>query len=506
MKPPLFNGLSTRGAGVLLHPTSLPGIQGIGSFGHEARAFIDFLSEAGFRYWQMCPLGPTGYGDSPYQTFSAFAGNPYLIDLKTLESVGLIKWQELEGLKKLSQDKVDFGALYTAFWPVLRVAYERYLAHPQYISETEHKAFEKRNALWLHPYAAFMACKEHFNGSAWTTWPKEARTYTAAKASGLLATLEKNMGAWVFYEYLFWSQWQAIRAYAKTKNIELIGDIPIFVAADSADVWAWPEIFNLDKQGLPASQAGVPPDYFSEKGQLWGNPLYDWETMKEGGYKWWLGRLERNFALFDVIRLDHFRGFDSYWEVPAGALDAKKGKWQKGPGIAFFEAIKEKFPEARLIAEDLGDLTPGVKQLLTETGLPGMAILQFAFGGDASSSYLPHNHKQNLVVYPGSHDNDTSLGWYTHAPEKVKDHVRRYLRVTGNESAWDLIRAALESTAGLAIIQMQDLLSLSSEARMNLPGKPDGNWSWRYTTEALSSLQKQGTAAYLKTLNTLYGR
>jgi 4-alpha-glucanotransferase len=503
---PLYTPHFPRKSGVLLHPTSLPSAQGVGCLGHGARAFIDFLAAAGFTYWQVCPLGPTGYGDSPYQTFSAFAGNPYLIDLQSIANSGLLSWSALEGLKALPNASVHFGHLYEHFWPLLRLAYQTYQKHPHFIDNEEKEKFEAMNHLWLKPYALFMAFKEYFKGQPWHTWPSAFSSYEQAKASELAQQLTPIADSWVFYEYLFYNQWQAIRSYAKVRGIQIIGDIPIFVAHDSADVWTWPELFDLDASGHLKHQAGVPPDYFSSEGQLWGNPLYHWDKMAAGGYQWWLGRLEKNFALFDTVRLDHFRGFESYWEVPGKAVTAQKGRWKKGPGLELFKAIKKVFPNAQLIAEDLGDLTPAVHELLNQTGFPGMAILQFAFGGAADNPYLPHNHKINSVVYTGSHDNDTSLNAYATFSNTSQDHFRRYLRVNGQEAGWDFIRCALSSVAHTAIIPMQDLLSLKTGARMNFPGRPHGNWSWRYTEDQLRHLYMQGTVDYLKSLNQLYGR
>ncbi len=506
MSTPLFKALQKRSSGVLLHISSLPSEQGIGSLGYSARAFIDFLAEAGFSFWQVCPIGPTGYGDSPYQSFSAFAGNPYFIDLKVLEGVGLLKWQELDCLKQLAIDKVDFGNLYTSFWPVLKAAYKRYLENPSFISQKDLQAFKKRNILWLYPYACFMACKGHFKGAPYWEWPKNMRNFASAQKTKLLNELEDSIQSWIFYQYLFWEQWQSLKAYANSKKISLIGDIPIFVAQDSADLWTWPELFDVDKEGLPKSQSGVPPDYFSETGQLWGNPLFRWDVMSQGGYRWWVGRFERNFAHFDILRLDHFRGFDSYWEVPSKALDARQGQWLQGPGLSFFQAIKQHFPEGQFIAEDLGDLSPSAKQLLLDTGFPGMGILQFAFGGESNNPYLPHNHHHNLVIYPGSHDNNTSRAWYQEADAHTKDHFRRYLHVNGHEAEWDLIRSALASPAVLAILSMQDILSLGAEARMNTPGRADANWTWRYKSHVFNLLKEKGTLSYLKELNQLYAR
>lgn len=505
---PLFDWLDHRATGVLCHPTSFPGSSGIGTLGASARQFVDFLSNADIRYWQTLPVGPTGFGDSPYAAFSAFAGNPYFIDLDALMEFGLLKRPELKPLEILPHDRVDFGALYQTKWPVLRLAWRRfrernlaYLANYGLFAD-----FKKENADWLLPYARYMALKQHFGGKAWTDWPTEYRTAAALSKSSLPEDTEDLVESHCFYQYLFFGQWQLLRTYARSKNIELIGDIPIFVALDSADVWAHPELFLLGKDGLPSAVAGVPPDYFSETGQLWGNPLYDWKASKSTQHKWWIERLKMCFRLFDVVRLDHFRGFHSYWEIPAKAKDAREGKWVDGPGLEFFKTVKAALPNARIIAEDLGIIPLEVRDFLAQTGLPGMAILHFAFdGADTKNLYLPHNIQRNTVVYPGTHDNSTTVGWYESATDATRDHVRRYFRISGHEISWDLIRATYASSSNLGIIALQDFLSLGADARMNAPGTAQGNWQWRYSPEQLAKLEKESTA-YLKELAWLYGR
>lgn len=504
---PLFDWLQDRQTGILLHPTSLPGEGGIGTLGSEACRWVDFLAEAGIRVWQFCPLGPTGYGDSPYQAFSAFAGNPYLIDLDALAPCGLLTPEDLLPLRELSHERVDYGALYQRKWPVLRRAFRRFremgLAYlPNYGMYEEFKA---SHASWLDPFALFMALKQHHNGRACTSWPARFRNHATAIESGLPKAILEEAENHKFFQYLFFGQWRLLRAYAKRRKISLIGDLPLFVSPDSADVWSHPELFLLDAKGKPSHVAGVPPDYFSKSGQLWGNPLFDWTHHKSTSYAWWLDRLQANFGLYDVVRIDHFRGFDTYWKIPAEAKDARKGTWAKGPGIDFFKAVQKRFPEARMIAEDLGEITPAVHKLRQATGLPGMAILQFAFGGGADNAYLPHNLTPDLVLYPGTHDNNTTLGWYAESPEPVRDHARRYLRVSGQEISWDFIRTAYASVSRLAMIPLQDLLCLGAEHRLNTPGVPDGNWQWRFRREQLESLRGP-TAAYLRELGTLHGR
>jgi 4-alpha-glucanotransferase len=484
---PLFPWLQERSAGILLHPTALPGQFGIGNFGAPAHRFVNFLADCHVRYWQICPLGPTGYGDSPYQCFSAFAGNPYLVDLQPLLDRGLLKPEEVAPLRALPASYVDFGRLYHAFWPALRAAYDRFKVAPgAYADLGDFSAFKETHHAWLYPYALFSALKQHFAGQPWLNWPAEFRSYRAAASRPLPDTVADALGAQEFYQFLFYTQWQALRDHAASKGISIIGDIPIFVALDSADVWAHPEIFQLDPAtGRPTRVAGVPPDYFSPLGQLWGNPLFDWDTLRADHYAWWLERFRANFDLYDIIRLDHFRGFDEYWSVPAADKDARNGTWQPGPGLPFFRALKEKIPDARIIAEDLGLITDSVIALREDTGLPGMAVLQFAFGSGSDNFYLPHNLQPNCVVYSGTHDNDTTVGWYRSASAKVQDEFRRYLRSSGDAPHWDLIHAAYKSVCRLAIIPLQDLFGLGGEARFNTPGQPSGNWQWRFIDQQL---------------------
>lgn len=504
---PLFDWLKVRGAGVLLHPTSLPGDQGIGVLDGSIDTLFAFMRAAGLRYWQTCPLGPTGYGDSPYQCFSAFAGNPYLIDLQALVRSGLLTAADLTPLQGLPRDRVDFGALYETKWKILRRAFDAFKGRRQGdAGGPTFAAFQETHRSWLQPYALFRALKDHFKGQPWWDWPADVRFHRVAAKSPLARKLADEAEAHAFYQYLFFTQWALVRSKARSAGIEIIGDAPIFVARDSADVWTHPELFRLDPTtGRPIVVAGVPPDYFSADGQLWGNPLYDWKAHAAEGYAWWLRRLRADFLLSDIVRIDHFRGFDTYWAIPADAPNARTGRWEAGPGLEFFRQIRAALPDCRLIAEDLGELTPSVVTLREATGLPGMAILQFAFGGDATNLYLPHNQRANCVVYPGTHDNDTSLGWYATSPEKARDHLRRYLRVDGREAGWDLVRAAYAGVCNLAVIPLQDLLSLGSEARINTPGKPQGNWQWRCAAGSLERLQRE-TAPYLHSLGELYGR
>ena len=475
--------------------------------GESIEALMRFLQSAGIRYWQMCPLGPTGFGDSPYQCFSSFAGNPYLIDVLPLRAAGWLTDAELASLRELPESSVDFGALYQRKLPLLFRVWERWRQQGRPpLSGVGFEAFRAEQADWLDAYALFSALKEDQGGRPWWEWPLEIRSFVAAEGSPAASRLRARTEAHAFLQYLFFTQWRQVRARVAAAGIEIIGDIPIFTALDSADVWAHPELFQLDpRTSRPTAVAGVPPDYFSADGQLWGNPLYDWPAHAANGYSWWLARLRAAFSLADVVRIDHFRGFEAYWSVPAGAATARTGRWVAGPGRPFFAAVQAALPGARLIAEDLGLLTPETTALREATGLPGMAVLQFAFGGDAANPYLPHNLRANCVIYPGTHDNDTALGWYQSADESVRDHVRRYLRVSGREIGWDLIRSAYASVAGLAVIPLQDFLSLGPEGRFNTPGQAAGNWGWRYRAEQLEHLQRD-SAGYLRDLAELHGR
>ena len=504
---PLFNWLNQRAVGVLVHPTSFPGAFGVGTFDEAADALMEFLTEAGIAYWQVCPLGPTGFGDSPYQCFSSFAGNPYLIDPSALVRAGFLTESALAPLRDLSPDQVDFGALYQRKLPLLFSAHAAWRRNPhRALPYGDFAAFQTANAVWLEGYAAFSALKEHFGGRPWWEWPDAVRSLSAARQSPLWQELAVRSEAYAFLQYLFFGQWRNVRSRAAARGIQIIGDTPIFTALDSADVWASPHLFQLDRTTLrPTAVAGVPPDYFSADGQLWGNPLYDWPAHAAEKYAWWIARLRANFALCDVVRIDHFRGFEAYWSVPAGSPTARTGEWKTGPGIGFFRAVQAALPDVRLIAEDLGLLTPATIDLREATGLPGMAVLQFAFGGGADNLYLPHNLRANTVVYPGTHDNDTTLGWYATADEKTRDHVRRYLRVDGREIGWDFLRTAYASVANLAVIPLQDLFSLGSGARFNTPGQGQGNWTWRYRAEELQALHA-GSAPYLRELGALFGR
>ena len=504
---PLFNWLNERAAGVMLHVSSLPSDTGIGNLGAGAYRFIDFLNASGMSIWQICPLGPTGYGDSPYQCFSAFAGNPYFIDLQPLYKEGLVTEDEYSRLSDLPSDHVDYGALYHEIWPILRLAYDRFKSSKkkQFLDYGTVAKFRKNQGYWLEDYALFVSLKESFGGKCWLDWPSEYRDAHIAKSTKLSGDMKNSADAHVFFQYIFYAQLAKLRAYAGNRGVEIMGDAPIFVALDSSDVWAKSELFQIKKNGQPKAVSGVPPDYFAVDGQLWGNPLYDWALHEQTGFAWWIQRIKSNLEFYDIVRLDHFRGFESYWSVPAIETTARNGTWIPCPGLELFKALRRALPKAKLVAEDLGEITEEVDKLRAITGLPGMAVLQFAFGSEADNAYLPHNLKPNCVAYSGTHDNDTSIGWYRALVGATQDHVRRYLGITGDTIAWDLIRAAIESSARLAIFPLQDLMSLGSEARLNIPGAPFGNWQWRYQIHQLDQLQSD-SSAYLREYLSLYGR
>ena len=487
-----------REAGILLHPTSLPGPFGIGEIGEQAFRFVDFMASCGVRLWQILPLGPTGYGNSPYQTLSAFAGNHLLISLEELVHEGLLRQEHLTPLTTLSADRVDFGRLIPLKEEALKQAYNTFRSKPFPRLQTEFETFCHHQASWLEDYAFFRALKNHFGGVIWTEWPDELIHRKPQALRRWQDELAPAIDAIRFEQFLFFKQWSSVKAHANGKHIKIIGDIPIFIAHDSADVWANQELFFLDNSGNPSLVAGVPPDYFSATGQRWGNPLYRWEVMKQQDYQWWIERFRATFQLVDIVRLDHFRGFEAYWEVPAHEETAINGRWVPGPGAPFFEAVEQKLGKLPIIAEDLGVITPEVVALRERFEYPGMRVLQFAFGTDEGSKFfLPHNYPRNCVVYTGTHDNDTCVGWFTSeswnhttlSPEAIRrerERALQYMGSTGEEIHWDFIRLAFASVANTAITPLQDVLGLGSEARMNLPGRPDGNWEWRFRAAMLT--------------------
>jgi 4-alpha-glucanotransferase len=499
--------LDTRSAGVLAHVSSLPGEYGIGNLGRGARAFVDFLAESGVRYWQICPIGPTGYGDSPYQLFSASAGNPYFIDLGELTAAGLLAEGELAPLRQMPATHVDYGWLYADFWRVLALAADRFLLSGADRLEGlgSFRAFRRAHAQWLEPFSDFMALKAHFGGWAWPGWPDEFARWTPRLHAALPDSVRVESERHAFYQYVFFGQWDRLRAYARERGVGIIGDVPIFVALDSADTWQNRAVFRLDAHGNPLAVAGVPPDYFSDLGQLWGNPLYDWAHLRKTGYAWWIARLRAAFELYDVIRLDHFRGFDTFWEIPAGAPDARTGRWRPGPGLEFFQAVRAALPDARIIAEDLGYIGPDVVKLRREAGLPGMKIVQFAYGHDANNANLPHFYPPDSVAYTGTHDNITARGWLESLKPPYAAKIAEYFQLNGTKSAWPVIRAALATVSRLAVIPVQDLLDLPAAATLNRPGTTEGNWQWRFTAEELGSLRRDH-AAKLRHWIELYDR
>ncbi len=485
------NTVSGRSAGILLHPTSLPGEFGIGELGAEAVSFVEFLKDSGQEVWQVLPLGPTGSGGSPYSSYSAFAGNPLLISTQHLAEHGLLDSTP----PCVAAGPVDYPAVIASKQGTLREAYEN--AEPG-------EGFERfcaENRVWLEDYALYAALKEKSGGAAWTGWDRGISDRNPETLSRARRELGREVRFHKFVQYLFFEDWRAVKQAANEAGIEIIGDLPIFVSHDSADVWANQELFRLDGSGEPSVVAGVPPDYFSETGQLWGNPLYDWEEMQRNGYRWWVERMRQALTLYDAVRIDHFRGFESSWEVPAGEKTARGGRWVKGPGEKLFRALEDALGELPVIAEDLGNITAEVESLRDNLGLPGMKVLQFAFSSP-DNPHLPHNYEhENWVVYTGTHDNDTTKGWWASAPIEERAFARRYL---GREyvSTWDFIRLAYSSVASRAVVPMQDVLSLGSEARMNLPGTTKGNWSWRMPESAPSP----GLAAKLRHLAETYGR
>lgn len=491
-----------RASGIILHPTSLPGPYGIGDIGPQAFHWLDFLAETGCTLWQVLPLGPTGYGDSPYQSFSAFAGNPFLISPETLLSEELLHPNDLAERPRFPSSKVDFGALIPWKLEVLDRSFIRFEhLEPGELRQAYYN-FQQAQASWLVDFALFMALKEAHGGHPWTTWEPPLRDRDQGALAEAREKYDVSIRRQVYRQFLFFRQWEALRAHAKALGIQVIGDIPIFVAHDSADVWAHPDLFLLDEKGFPTVQAGVPPDYFSPTGQLWGNPLYRWDLHAETGYAWWLDRIRSVLSLVDIIRIDHFRGFAGYWEVPGKAKSAEKGRWLPGPGTALFEKVQEALGRLPIIAEDLGVITPDVVALRDQFHLPGMKVLQFAFGGGPNDPFLPHNYTQDYVVYTGTHDNDTARGWYARAGEGEKDFVRRYFARDGHDISWDLIRAAWSSVGVFALAPMQDFLSLGNEARMNYPGNPSGNWGWRMAEDALNTW----LSSRIRETNYLYSR
>ena len=492
-----------RCSGIILHPTSLPGPYGVGVLGKAAYAWVDFLQESRQTIWQVLPLGPTGYGDSPYQSFSTFAGNPYLICLETLVEQGLLDPAELAGAPPLPDERVDFGALYEWKLPLFFRAAAGFVAGMAGHLQEEFQQFCTENVDWLDDYSLFMALKDAHGGAAWNSWAMPLRSRDAHALAAARTQHAARSHAYRFIQWLFFRQWRALKEYANQREIRIVGDIPIYVSLDSADAWSNPRQFFFDDEYQPTVVAGVPPDYFSATGQLWGNPIYRWAQMEENGFLWWIERIRASLSLYDIVRIDHFRGFAGYWEVPAGETTAINGEWVTGPGAAIFEAIGAALGELPIIAEDLGEITPDVITLRDRYNLPGMKILQFAFASDAADKFLPHNYTPNFIVYSGTHDNDTAQGWYQHSSaERERDHLRRYFRTDGGDVAWTLLEAAWRSVAQVAVVPLQDVLNLGTEARMNLPGTSEGNWQWRLQAEQLD----RSATERLREATILFGR
>ncbi len=486
-----------RGSGIIMHITSLPNKYGIGSFGEEAFKFVDFLKNAGQKHWQVLPLGPTGYGDSPYQCFSAFAGNPYFIGLDLLVKDGLLRLDDIENID-LGQEKerVDYYKIFKNKMEILKKAYKN--------NKESLEEFKLENKNWIEDYGLFMALKNKFDLRAWYDWDKDIRFREKEAMDKYKKELEDEIGYWIFLQYVFHKQWSSLKEYANSNDIKIIGDIPIYVAGDSCDVWADHKMFLLDEERVPLRVAGCPPDYFSETGQLWGNPLYDWEYLDKNNYIWWIDRIKTSLKLYDLVRIDHFRGFEAFWSIPYGDETAINGEWVKGPGVKLFNKVKDELGEVNIIAEDLGLLTQEVIDFLKETGFPGMKVLQFAFSRDYESQYVPHNHIKNCIVYTGTHDNDTFLGWFQ--DEKNKDDVgyaKEYLKLSTEEGYnWGFIRGAWSSVAALAIAPMQDFLGLDNNYRMNKPSIAENNWTWRVREEQLN----EDLEIKIKKLTELYKR
>jgi 4-alpha-glucanotransferase len=504
-----------RCSGILLHFTSLPGRHGIGDFGASAYEFADFVADAGQQLWQVLPLNPTGYGDSPYQCFSAFAGNPLLLSLDRLQDQGVLRAVDLAEASRFPEDFVDYGRCIEYKMTALRRAAQSFFAESSGEDRAAFNLFCENESSWLNDYALFMACKDAHRGIAWTSWDRDIRRRDPQAVSERSTKLESQIKAYKYWQFEFFQQWKRLKSYCEQKKIRFMGDMPIYVANDSADVWAHRDLFHLDDDGRATVVSGVPPDYFSATGQLWGNPIYRWDLLAATGYKWWIERFRASFSLFDIVRLDHFRGFEAYWEVPATETTAVHGRWVKGPGEDFLRALQDAFGPLPIIAENLGVITPAVEKLRQQFGLPGMAILQFAFGNDPQGpSFRPHNYSRDLVAYTGGHDNDTTVGWWNSSgagdsirlPEDVRrehEFASAYLNLKDDsEINWVMIRTVLASVADMAVVPLQDVLGLGSSARMNLPGTVSGNWKWRYRPGALNA----ELSARLRSLVNLYDR
>lgn len=488
-----------RKSGVLLAVSSIPSKYGIGTFSKEAYEFVDFLESAGQKLWQILPLGPTGYGDSPYQSFSTFAGNPYYIDLEEFIEKGFLTEKECAESDFLDGAYVDYEKIFHTKFALLRKAYQ----NSNIKEEKEFRLFVKENAKWLDDYALYMAIKDSLGGVSFMEWEEDIKLRKADAIKAYREKLAEDIAFYQFQQYYFAKQWKALKKYANDKGIEIVGDIPIYVAFDSADTWANPQLFRLDKECKPTAVAGCPPDSFSATGQLWGNPLYNWEYMKKTDYAWWVERIRHCYELYDIVRIDHFRGFDEYYSIPYGEMTAENGHWEKGPGYELFQTIKRKIGKIKIIAEDLGFLTPSVIKLVEKTGYPGMKVLQFAFDSREVSDYLPHNYPKNSVVYTGTHDNDTTVSWYDSLNRYDRTFAKRYLDAPNkNKICEKMVRAALGCVSDTAVIPMQDYLELGGEARMNVPSTLGTNWKWRLVPGQVTD----ELAHKIREWTNLYGR
>jgi 4-alpha-glucanotransferase len=493
--------LAVRSAGVLLHVTSLPSDYGIGDLGPEAHQWIDLLARSGQRWWQILPLGPVGFGGSPYSASSSFALNPLLLSPDLLLQDGLLRPGDLDGTS-LPGHRVEFETVRTFKEGVLHRAWERFRAGAAPDLREAFDVFRKEQSAWIEDYALYAALKDRHERRGWSEWPTELVRRAPHALAGARRSLAGAIERCAFEQFLLDRQWQGLRRHALAQGVGIIGDLPIFVAWDSHDVWASPRQFLLDSDRRPRFVAGVPPDYFSPTGQLWGNPLFDWKKARREGYAWWIQRMRRALALVDLVRLDHFRGLEAAWQVPVDSLTAERGTWEPGPGADLLEHLRLSLGGIPLIAEDLGVITPAVRVLRDQFELPGMGVLHFAFDGDPKNPFLPHNHRRNSVVYTGTHDNDTTVGWYRSLSQKEQDQVRVYTNTDGHDIAWDLIRMAWSSVANTAIVPVQDLLMLDAAGRMNRPGTPDGNWGWRLTADQPTTERLGGLAV----LTERYGR
>ena len=494
--------MNSRSSGILLHITSLPGIEGTGTLGGDARKFIDFLKDAGQTWWQILPLGPVGYGDSPYQCYSAFAGNPMLIDLQELLKWGLLAKNDLADIPRFQAGKVEFSSVASWKFQVLRKAFRFFRDTPPSVLAGEYRRFLNENEWWLNDYTLFMAAKKHFEGASWTDWDHDLKHREPGAVEKFTGLLIDEVSFRKFLQFCFFRQWFALREYAGSKGIKILGDVPLYVSTDSVDVWTNPDLFVLDRNLKPAKVGGVPPDYFSETGQLWGNPVFNWDRIRERDFDWWIARLHFNLRMFDRIRIDHFRGLESFWSVDAGEATAIKGEWVKAGGFELLSLLNRQIGQLPLIAEDLGFITPEVEKLRDDFRLPGMKILQFAFTSDEKNEYLPHNITPSFVMYTGTHDNDTTRSWFRNAGPVERLMVRRYLPAGNRCITRRLIRMAWASTAVMSFTPMQDLLNLGGDARMNLPGTASGNWAWRFRWKQL----KKKHVKFLKEITLQYNR